>query len=193
MIEMNFEHTQYTVRRKVMQLLGASFHVYDPNGQVVMFSKMKAFKLKEDIRIYDGEAMANELLTIQARQMLDISATYDVTDAQTGAKVGALKRQGLKSILKDEWLFLDTNDKEIGKIQEDSMALALVRRFLFGLIPQTYSMDIGGTPVGEMKQNFNPFVTKIDLDFSQDTQGLLDKRLGLAAAILMCAIEGKQS
>jgi hypothetical protein len=27
---------------------------------------------------------------------------------------------------------------------------------------------------------------------SPDTQGLLDGRLGIAAAILMCAIEGKQ-
>ena len=100
---MNFEHAQYTVRRKVLQVLGASFHVRDPNDQVVMFSKMKAFKLKEDIRIYDGEAMENELLTIQARQVLDVSASYDVTDAQSGEKVGVLKRQGLKSILKD-WL-----------------------------------------------------------------------------------------
>ncbi len=190
---MNLEHSQYTVRRKVFQFLGASFHVYDPNGQVVMFSKMKAFKLKEDIRVYDGEAMTNELLIIQARQVLDISATYDVTDAQSGEKIGALKRQGLKSILKDEWILLDANGRELGKIKEESTALALIRRFVFGLIPQTYNMDIGGVPVGTMKQNFNPFVTKIDIDFSPDTQNKLDKRLGMAAAILMCAIEGKQN
>jgi len=189
---MQLEHSQYTIRRKVLQLVGASFHVYDPNGQVVMFSKLKAFKLKEDIRVYESEAMQTELLSIQARQILDVAATYDVTDAQSGQKVGALKRQGLKSILRDEWLILDVNDQEIGKIQEESAALALVRRFLVNLIPQTYNMTIRGTPVGTMKQNFNPFVNKITIDFGPDTQGLLDKRLGIAAAILMCAIEGKQ-
>ncbi len=190
---MKFEHNQYTVRRKVMQLLGASFHVYDPTGQVVMFSKLKAFKLKEDIRIYTGEDMQTELISIQARQVLDVSATYDVTDAATGQKVGALKRQGLKSILKDEWTILDTADKPIGTIKEDSIWLALIRRFVMGLIPQTYNVDIGGTPVATMKQNINPFVTKITIDFSPDTGGLFDKRLGMAAAILMCAIEGKQN
>lgn len=190
---MQLQHSQYTVRRKVLQLLGASFHVYDPNQQVVMFSQMKAFKLKEDIRVYEGEAMQTELLSIQARQILDVSATYDVTDVQTGQKVGALKRQGLKSILKDEWLILDVNDQPTGKIQEDSTLLALIRRFLVNLIPQTYKMTIGETPVGTMKQNVNPFVTKITIDFGPDTQGLLDKRLGIAAAILMCAVEGKQA
>ncbi|MBN1934523.1 MAG: hypothetical protein JW934_07645 [Anaerolineae bacterium] len=192
-MNMQLQHSQYTVRRKVLQLVGASFHVYDPSEQVVMFSKMKAFKLKEDIRVYEGEAMQTELLSIQARQIMDVSATYDVTDVQTGEKVGALKRQGLKSILKDEWLILGAGDQPVGKIQEDSMLLALVRRFLVNLFPQTYNMTIGETSVGTMKQNINPFVTKIAIDFSPDTQGLLDKRLGIAAAILMCAVEGKQS
>ena len=33
-------------------------------------------------------------------------AAYDVTDSQTGEKVGALRRKGFKSILRDEWLEL---------------------------------------------------------------------------------------
>lgn len=189
---MQLEHAQYTVRRKVLQLLGATFHIYDPNNQVVMYSKMKAFKLKEDIRLYTGEDMQAELMTIQARQILDISATYDVTDTQTGQKVGALKREGLKSMIKDEWTILDVNDAPIGKIKEESTWLALVRRLLVNLIPQTYNVDIGGTPVATMKQNLNPFVTKITVDFTPDTGGLLDRRLGIAAAVLMCAVEGKQ-
>lgn len=187
------DHRQYTVRRKVLQLLGATFHVYDPEGNVVFYSRMKAFKLKEDIRLYTGEDMQEELLTIKARQILDISATYDVTDATNGERVGALQRRGLKSIIKDEWLILDVNDNQIGTIKEDNMLLALVRRFMINLIPQTYNVHIGERLVATMKQNLNPFVTKITIDFSPDTEGLLDKRLGIAAAILMCAIEGKQS
>jgi hypothetical protein len=49
-----------------------------------------------------------------------------------------------------------------------------------------------GVPVCSFKQNVNPFVMKISLDFSADVNRLLDRRLGLAAAILLCAIEGKQ-
>jgi hypothetical protein len=35
-------------------------------------------------------------------------------------------------------------------------------------------------------------VKKIAIDFRHDTGGRLDRRLGLAAAVLMCAIEGRQ-
>jgi len=187
-----FGHQTYLVRRKILKLLGGAFHIYDPTGTVVFYSQLKAFKLKEDIRLYTGEDMQTEVLLIQARQILDIAATYDVIDPASNEKVGALRRKGLKSILRDEWIFLDSSDREIGLLTEDSMALALVRRFLTNLIPQKYSGQINGTPVCTFKQNFNPFVMKITVDFSPDFSGLLDKRLGIAAAVLLCAIEGRQ-
>jgi len=188
----SFSHQKYLVRRKILKLFGAAFHIYDPDGNVAFYSKMKAFKLKENIRLYTGEDMQEEVLTIKARSILDFSAAYDVVDPTTNEKVGALKRKGLKSILKDEWIFMDAGDREIGLIKEDSTFLALFRRVLTSLVPQTYNGFIGDTQVCTFKQNFNPFVIKIALDFSQDTQNLLDRRLGIAAAILLCAVEGKQ-
>src|SRR6185503_13579603 len=44
--------SQYMIRRKVLTLFGAQFHIYNAEGKVVGFSKQKAFKLKEDIRVY---------------------------------------------------------------------------------------------------------------------------------------------
>lgn len=190
-----FNHRQYTIRRQVFKLLGEAFHVYGPAGQLVLYSKMKAFKLKEDIRLYTGEDMATELLAIRARHVIDFSAAYDVVDPTCG-KVGALKRKGLKSLLRDEWIVMDEQDHEIGLVQEDSTLLALVRRFTGDivnlLLPQQYSVQIGGMPVCTMRQNHNPFVFKLSVDFGQDTQGRLDRRLGLAAGILLAAVEGRQ-
>lgn len=187
-----FEHTTYLVRRKIFKLFGGAFHIYDPTGAVVLYSRLKAFKLKEDIRLYTGEDMQTEVLLISARQVLDISATYDVVDPAKNEKVGAVKRKGLKSILRDEWIFMDANDREIGLMKEDSAALALVRRFLTNLIPQKFTVEINGMPVCTFKQHFNPFVMKISVDFSQDFSRALDRRLGIAAAVLLCAIEGRQ-
>ena len=188
----NFNYPTYTVRRKVLKLFGGAFHIYNPNGDVVFFGDMKAFKLKEDIRVFTGEDKQTELLNIKARKILDFSSAYDVVDSQTNEKVGVLKRKGLKSILKDEWIFMDKDDKDIGSIKEDSMLMAVIRRFLLKIIPQKYTGEICGVQVCNFKQNFNPFVTKITIDFSQDSGKLLDKRLGIAAAVLLCAIEGKQ-
>ncbi len=187
-----YGHSQYLVRRKIFQLFGASFHVFDPEGMVVLYSKQKAFKLREDIRVYASEAMVDELLSIQARQIVDFSAAYDVIDSATGEKVGALRRKGWSSIFRDQWEILDAADAPIGRIQEDSAAMALVRRFLSNLIPQSYNVEIAGQRVARFKQNFNPFVQKLNLDFSLDVDGALDRRLGLAAAVLIVAIEGRQ-
>ncbi|NTX06858.1 hypothetical protein HUA74_17490 [Myxococcus sp. CA051A] len=187
-----FGQTRYMIRRKFFKLFGGAFHIYDEVGNLAFYSKMKAFKLKEDLRIYGDEEMREELLTIKARGILDFGMTYDVTDAATGERVGALRRKGLRSILRDQWLVLDANDQETGKIEEDSMMLALVRRFLTNLVPQSFSGKLGETKVLAFHQRFNPFIQKIDLDFSMDDRNLLDRRLGIAAAVLMCAIEGRQ-
>ncbi|MFA6245218.1 MAG: hypothetical protein WC655_30025, partial [Candidatus Hydrogenedentales bacterium] len=167
--------------------------IYDSNGNVVFYSKLKAFKLKEDIRLYTGEDQTTEVLTIKAQKVLDIRSTYDVIDSKTQRRVGGLRRKALKSILKDEWLILDENEREIGMMQEDSMLMALLRRFLINLIPQHFTGTIGGQTVFQFHRHFNPFVLRMDMDFSMDTAGLLDRRLGLAAGILVAAIEGRQS
>lgn len=184
--------SQYTVRRKIFKIFGGAFHIYDTMGQVVGYSKMAAFKLKEDIRLYSDESMQAELLVIKARQIIDFSAAYDVYDPAEGAKVGVLRRRGFKSLLKDEWEILDAADQQIGAVKEDSWLMASLRRFLTNLIPQSYHVDIQGAPVAIIRQNFNPFVLKLRVDLTQDTQQLLDRRLALAAAILLAAIEGRQ-
>jgi hypothetical protein len=50
-----------------------------------------------------------------------------------------------------------------------------------------------GRRVCDLRQNFNPFVYKLYVDFSENTNNALDVRLGLAMAVLLAAIEGKQS
>lgn len=183
--------SEYIIRKKVFSVMGAKLHIYNSSEELVLFSQMKAFKLKEDIALYTDESMERELLRIKARKMIDLSATYDVYDSETGESLGALRRKGLKSIFKDEWVILDTGDNEIGFIKEDSVFMALLRRVIT-LIPQKYNVEIGGMVIPAFRQNFNPFVTKIIADFSEDRKGVLDRRIGVAAAILLCAIEGKQ-
>lgn len=191
-----FTHEQYLVRRKVLKIFGGAFHIYDDAENVVLYCKMKAFKLKEDLRIYTSDDMQTEVLTIQARNVIDFSAGYDVVDSVQGTKVGTLRRKGMKSILRDEWLILDENEQEIATIREDSMLKALARRFveLVALfLPQKYHVESNGSTICTMQQNMNPFVYKLEVDFSLDQHAQLDRRLGLAAAILLAAIEGKQN
>ncbi len=95
-------------------------------------------------------------------------------------------------MLRDEWEILDVNDNVIGKLFEDSMGMALLRRFLSSLIPQNYDIVVGSSRVADLKQNFNPFTYQLNMDFSMDTARQLDRRVGIAAGILLAAIEGRQ-
>lgn len=186
-----FQHNQYLLKRQVFALTG-KFRFYEPGGNLVLFSEQKMFRLREDIRVYSDESKSQEVLMIKARQIIDFSAAYDVIDSVTGQKVGALRRKGLASMLRDEWEVLDVNDNRIGTLFEDSMGLALLRRFLSSLIPQNYDMVIGSNRVADLKQNFNPFTYQLNMDFSMDTARQLDRRVGIAAGILLAAIEGRQ-
>ncbi len=187
-----FEHSSYLIRRKVFTFLGAAFHLYDSVGTVIGFCKQKAFKLKEDIRIYTDESCTDELLVILARNVVDFSASYDVVDPRAGEGVGTLRRRGFKSMLRDEWILLDAAGAEIGTIIEDSMIMALVRRFLTNIIPQGFTALAGQTEVATYKQNFNPFVSKLDVKLNPSAHEHIDPRLLLAGGILLGAIEGRQ-
>lgn len=187
-----FQYSSYLLKRQVLALTG-TLRLYAPDGQMVLFGRQKMFRLREDIRVYADEAKTQELLYIQARQIIDFSAAYDVIDSQYQTKVGALRRRGLHSMLRDEWEVLDALDQPIGVLLEDSMQRALLRRLLLGtLLPQDYDIRIGEQRVADLRQRFNLFRYELDLDFSFDSARALDRRLGIAAGILLATIEGRQ-
>lgn len=187
-----FQHPNYVLQRQVFALAG-KFRIFDPMNNLVMFSEQKMFRWKEDIRVYSDESKTREVLSIKARQMMDFSASYDVVDTEMNQKVGALRRKGLRSLLRDEWEVLDENDNVKGLLFEDSMGLALLRRLALGSwLPQNYDITFGTTRVADLKQNFQFFRYELNLDFSMDVARMLDRRLGIAAGILLAAVEGKQ-
>ncbi len=193
---LRFTQDHYTLRRKVLTIAGAKFHIYGPDDALVLFAKLKAFKIREDIRLYSDESMSQELLRIQTKSIWDIAGTYGVFDVEDNQTIGGIKRQALKSMMRDEWQILDAGGNPIATIREDSTLKALARRFFDGaamLMPQKYHAEANGREVATFKQNFNPIVQKLELDFSMDTQNLLDPRLGIAAAVLLGAIEGRQN
>jgi uncharacterized protein YxjI len=182
----------FEFRKQFFKLAGGAFRVYDATQRLLLFSEQKAFKIREDIRVYDSEAKTNQVLAIRTQQVFDISPTFDIVELPSGEKAGSLKRKGLKSILKDEWEIFDSNGVLIGKVEEDSTLFAILRRFLTNLIPQKYHFYIGGQTVGTFQQQFNPFLYRATMDLTADTAKRLDRRLALAAGILLLAIEGRQ-
>jgi hypothetical protein len=188
-----FGFSNYLLKRQVFALTG-KLRFFDPQGQQVLYVEQKMFRLKEDIRVYNDEQKSQEVLLIKARQIVDWDAAYDVIDPASGQKVGVLRRKGWSSMVRDEWEVLDANDQPFAVLIEDNLGRALLRRFLLGsLMPQDYDLLIGETRVADLRQKFNFFGYEMMVDFSMDPTNRLDHRLGIAGAILLAIIEGKQS
>lgn len=195
MDELIGNQSNFTVRRKFWQFLGATVFVEQPDGSPIMQAKLKAFRLKEDVRFYQDENRTVELLRISARQMIDFGATYDVFDSVNNQKLGAIRRKGFKSMLRDEWHILNLEDQTVAVLQEDSVSLALLRRFITNLIPQKFSLTSsdGQAELAFAQQNFNPFTVVLRIETKPELKQIIDPRLALTVFTLLAAVEGRQS
>jgi hypothetical protein len=85
------------LRFKIMAI-SPQISVTDAAGQLLLYVKQKAFKLKETVTVFADEAQTRPLYHIAADRVLDISAKYNITAAEGGALLGTLQRQGMRSL-----------------------------------------------------------------------------------------------
>ncbi|MGP1310565.1 MAG: hypothetical protein ACTS27_10245 [Phycisphaerales bacterium] len=186
---------QYTIRRKVFKIFGAGFHIYHADGSLAGYCKQKAFRLREDLRIYKDEAQTQELLRIHTEQVLDFGATYQVL-LPSGECIGAFRRRAMRSFIRDKWDAVGPQGEVIGTIDEDSTFKALMRRahdLTAALFPQKFVLsDTGGRPVAIYRTHFNPFIHRIGVAILLDEDDQFDDLFLLAGGCLLAAIEGRQ-
>lgn len=188
---------QYTIRRKVLKIFGAAFHVYDEHGSVIGYCKQKAFKLREDIKLYTDEGMSDMLLSLQAQSIIDFGATYSVT-LPDGTTLGTMRRKGLRSsFVRDEWMLFDNDNTQIAGVRELGSFAPFARRYIDYasiLLPQRYEVirTRDSKNIATLRQHFNPFVFRLGVSIL-DEDDEIDDLLILAASCLIAAIEGRQA
>lgn len=186
----SFQKDEYHLQKKLFKFLGGAFYVRDKSENLVFYSEQKALKLKEEINVFAEESMATKMLSINTEQILDVGATYTIQDATNDQNVGSLKREGLKSLFKDEWTFFSEHGEEIAKLTEKSVLRAFVSRFI-SFFPQSYVIRDDTGVIAIIEQKFHPFLLKYTLKFKKP-HPQVDRRLIIAMAIMLCAIEGRQ-
>jgi hypothetical protein len=107
--------------------------VIDANGMLAFYVKQKAFKLKEAVTVFADAEQMRPLYTINADRVLDFSATYHMTD-RNGTYIGAVRRQGMKSLWKARYDILDKYAVPVMTIQEANPWIKVVDA-LIGEIP----------------------------------------------------------
>lgn len=86
--------------------LAPQISVTDTAGNLVFYVKQKLFKLKEAVTVFADAEQTQPLYTINADRVIDFSARYRFSD-QSGADLGSVKRQGVKSLWKSHYDILD--------------------------------------------------------------------------------------
>jgi uncharacterized protein YxjI len=85
-----------TLRFKVLAI-ARQLSVSSADGALLIYAKMKAFKLKESITVYSDEQQRTPVYRIEADRIIDFAATYNISDA-SGAVLGAIRQKGMRSI-----------------------------------------------------------------------------------------------
>ena len=195
MMEKNMTSEQFTIRRKVIKFFGGSFRILDSAGQVVGYCRQKAFKLKEDLRIYTGEDCSNELLLIKARNIIDFGATYSIL-LPDGIEIGSVRRKGLMSTFaRDSWKVFDGDGNEIGMVSEDTAGMAFARRFiplvtLFS--PQKFELRRIGSDesIATFRTHSNIFVRRLGIRIWKEDPFLSEPMI-LSIGCLLTAMESR--
>jgi hypothetical protein len=168
---------------------------------------MKAWKLREDVRVYSDKSKSNELLRIHARNIIDFGVTYDIFDSQTDAQLFSMRRKGLKSaFLRDEWEVKDAQDQPLATLLETSSSLALLRRYTdlipfvgwaidlaMSFWPLTYTVtDAAGANAANLTHQRNPFIVKFNLD-TTNVNSTLDPRISVALTAMLSVVDASKN
>jgi len=168
-----------------------------PAGPPVAYVRQKKLAIKEDIRFYGDEAETQELFRIAARSVLDIGGSrYDVFAGQE--RIGFLWHKLKESLLRTTWHVGGPSEEEVAIARERSLFGAVARRVVDfipeygGWIPIPYNFEflVGERVVGGMDRKFK-LRDQYVLDLSGDTDRKIDRRVAIALAIALDALQNR--
>jgi uncharacterized protein YxjI len=194
------EHDVFLLRQRFRPVIN-QYEFTLPDGEPVCFVEQRRFTFKEDIRFFADDTKAVELMRLKARQRFDPRARYDVTDASDG-KIGEIQKVFGRSLLRSTYTLFDAGGQETAEAREKSLPVALFRRAV-GLVPYvgdfadwlpipyhfTFTRD--GELLGTHSRQAFKLRDTYTIDMSGDPQRTLDRRLVLAIAVGMDALQAR--
>jgi uncharacterized protein YxjI len=170
-------------------------------GEPVCFVEQKRFKFKEDIRFFADDSKQDEVMRLKARQRFDPAARYDITDP-AGGEIGQIQKVFGASLLRSTYRLYDAAGEETAVATEKSLAIALFRRIVGFVpyvdyvsdwlpIPYHFAFLRGDQELGTNTRRAWKLRDTYTIDLSGDPERTLDRRLILAAAVGMDALQAR--
>lgn len=200
------EHDRFILRQKFRFVVNEyEFSLPQGNsdtpGPAFCFVRQKPFKFKEDIRFYVDQDRTVELLRVKARQRFDPAARYDVTTPEQ-TPIGQIQKVFGASLLRSTYVLYNPAGDAVARITEKTLLVALLRR-LVGFIPWVgnfanwlpipyhFVFQRDGAEIGVQRRHLWKLGDIYTIDLSGDPQRTLDRRLVLAIAVGMDALQAR--
>lgn len=179
------------VRQRIRLMVNQyEVHAVSPDGQeagILAFAQQKRLAFKEQVTLYTDDTKQVPLLGFKARQVIDLGATYDVTDA-SGRPIGLFRKDFKASLLRSTWIVEQPGYGEATG-HERNQWVAILRRFVDSLswLPYHFDFTIQGRPAFSVVRKWGLRDTYQVSIFDQN----LDRRLVIAMAVGLDALQSR--
>jgi uncharacterized protein YxjI len=179
------------VRQRVRLMVNQyEIRAVNPDGSeagLLAFAQQKRMAFKEQVTLYSDDTKTTPVLGFRSRQVMDLGATYDVTDAN-GTPIGLFRKNFTKSLLRSTWHLEQPGYGEmIGR--ETNVTVAILRRFIDSLswLPYHFEFAMGDHPAFSVVKNWG--LTDRYMVTIHDPR--LDRRLVTAMAVALDALQAR--
>ena len=161
------------------------------DGPMLALAEQKRFALKESVTFYSDEAKTQPVFGFLARNVMDLNATYDITDG-AGQPIGLFRKDFGASLLRSTWIVEVPGQGITGRGQERNAAVAFLRRFTdFGWPIHFHFTTDAGDPLISIERQWS-LRDSYDCSLPAASNGArLDWRVGACLAVACDALMGR--
>jgi uncharacterized protein YxjI len=199
----NTGYARFTIKQRFTMMVNRyeirSVNADGSEGPLIALAQQKRMAFKEQVTFYADEARTQPVFGFKARQRMDYTATYDVTDA-SGTPIGSFRKDFAKSLLRSSWQ-LTAADGLQARGTERNHTIAILRRFwdmvpIIGDIPVPWVYHFDFTaPDGSIVLSSERRVSlrdRYDVELPTAPNGWrLDWRVGAAMTVALDALQAR--
>jgi uncharacterized protein YxjI len=154
-------------------------------GLVTFVVVVALLSKKRHVQFYRDDSKRELLLEVlQDQKLAFLNHTFTVNEPG-GRTIARLSKNMLTDLFRKKWSCASPDGRPLWEAKEDSILLAIVRRFFTRLVPLCFIFCLpGGQVVGEFNRKFT-LLDRYVLDLSRDEERALDRRVAVAMGVML--------
>lgn len=173
--------------------LTPKLYFQDEDGKTLAFVRNLSLHWNRELRVFTDPTLSFELLTITPAAEQPNEKSFEVFDPVNRERVGKIRIPHVSGLQKQEWNLFDGAGAQVGHLQENSVMLAALRRYLSEAIPQAYTFYGEDRIAGHASLMNAIFSPEMEIDLCSDHEKPLDRRLVVAVLVMVWAGRNQQA